>query len=87
MRSDANETHLGTLVLSAAQQLSVERPGNGGMRLWEYNTEDAANTEAHGLAVGMEVKHTTFNTGFSGAKLVCAVSVETARSYCSCPHL
>ena len=71
MKAD-QETQIGTLVLSAANELSNDRPGNGGMRLWNYRSHDAAQVEAHGLAVGMEVKHKTFNTGFAGAKLVCA---------------
>jgi len=59
-------------MVSSTAPLSDKRPGNGGMRLWNYKTEDAASIEANGLAVGMEVKHTTFNTGFSGAKMVCS---------------
>ena len=42
------------------------------MRLWSYVSGTAAETEASKLALGMEIKHASFNTGFSGAKLVCA---------------
>lgn len=67
-------TPLGKLVLAAAGPLRADRPGNGGMRLWQYSSLETADAEALNLAVGMEVKHTTFNTGFTGAKLVCAAA-------------
>lgn len=56
--------------------LTSDRPGNGGMRLWKYNNANAAENEADRLAKGMEVKHVSYNTGFSGAKLVCASSSD-----------
>mmetsp|Transcript_40925 Transcript_40925/g.123954 ORF Transcript_40925/g.123954 Transcript_40925/m.123954 type:complete len:897 (+) Transcript_40925:31-2721(+) len=68
----SDEAALGTLHLAAAAPLSSSRPGNGGMRLWSYVSGTAAETEASKLALGMEIKHASFNTGFSGAKLVCA---------------
>ena len=67
-------TPLGKLVLAAAGPLRADRPGNGGMRLWQYSSMEKADAEALNLAIGMEVKHTTFNTGFTGAKLVCAAA-------------
>ena len=74
-----DEEKIGTLTLAASAPLSLERPGNGGMRLWNYTSREAADVEALGLAQGMEIKHATYNTGFSGAKLVCASStpIET----------
>ena len=66
------------LILSATRPLTTALPGNGGMRLWHYADEQAASTEALGLAAGMAVKHDTFYTGFSGAKLVCASSKSIA---------
>ena len=42
------------------------------MRLWRYKTSEAAIDEAQRLGMGMGVKHDVFNTGFAGAKLVCA---------------
>ena len=63
---------LGTLHMAAARLLSKRSPGNGGLRLWKYATSDAASDEATRLGMGMSVKHDTFNTGFAGAKLVCA---------------
>jgi leucine dehydrogenase len=48
----------------------VDRPGNGGIRLLNYdNTEDAID-DAVRLAKGMTRKHDMFRTGFSGAKVV-----------------
>ena len=37
-----------------------------------HSSHSCVCVHAQGLAVGMEVKHATYNTGFSGAKLVCA---------------
>lgn len=47
-----------------------ERPGNGGIRLLDYQTETQAIDDAIRLAEGMTRKHDMFRTGFSGAKLV-----------------
>ena len=37
-----------------------------------HSSHSCVCVHAQGLAFGMEVKHATYNTGFSGAKLVCA---------------
>lgn len=50
--------------------LSLELPGNGGMRIWDYASTEDAITEAIGLANGMGYKHAVYNTGFAGAKVV-----------------
>ena len=47
-----------------------QRPGNGGIRLLDYQTEKDAIDDAIRLAEGMTRKHDMFRTGFSGAKLV-----------------
>lgn len=46
------------------------RPGNGGIRLCEYQTITTAIDDAVRLAQGMTRKHDMFRTGFSGAKIV-----------------
>jgi len=51
-------------------KLEKSRPGNGGMRLLNYETEREAIDDAIRLAEGMTHKHNCYNTGFSGAKLV-----------------
>jgi glutamate dehydrogenase/leucine dehydrogenase len=50
--------------------LQTDRPGNGGMRLMSYESQEAAIEDAVRLAEGMTRKHAMYNTGFSGAKLV-----------------
>ncbi len=47
-----------------------ERPGNGGIRLLDYQSDTDAIDDAIRLAEGMTRKHDMFRTGFSGAKLV-----------------
>jgi len=48
----------------------VERPGNGGIRLLNYQSTMHAIDDAVRLAKGMTRKHDMFRTGFSGAKVV-----------------
>mmetsp|Transcript_12135 Transcript_12135/g.18734 ORF Transcript_12135/g.18734 Transcript_12135/m.18734 type:complete len:819 (+) Transcript_12135:148-2604(+) len=48
----------------------TSRPGNGGIRLLNYKTEQCAIDDAVRLAKGMTRKHDMFRTGFSGAKVV-----------------
>jgi len=48
----------------------VGRPGNGGIRLLHYPTDNHAIDDAVRLAEGMTRKHDQFRTGFSGAKIV-----------------
>jgi leucine dehydrogenase len=50
---------------------TADRPANGGLRLWSYDTEGDAVEEVERLANGMGAKHRMYNTGFSGGKLVC----------------
>ena len=47
-----------------------ERPGNGGIRLLNYQSTKDAIDDAVRLAKGMTRKHDMFRTGFSGAKVV-----------------
>ena len=48
----------------------VDRPGNGGIRLLNYESTTDAIDDAVRLAKGMTRKHDMFRTGFSGAKVV-----------------
>jgi hypothetical protein len=50
---------LGDLYLASAEPLSEAVPGNGGLRLWHYDSDEKAQTEALGLGIGMAVKHDT----------------------------
>jgi len=59
------------LMVGVAVPITNLRPGNGGFRIWNYNSGDDAASEAIALAQGMEVKHAAYNTGFAGAKVVC----------------
>jgi len=61
------------LFIGATGRLSADRPGNGGFRIWKYDSKDDAAAEAVALAQGMEVKHMAYNTGCSGAKVVCNI--------------
>jgi len=56
--------------LGKARPLSPELPGNGGMRIWNYESSVKAQEAAVALSQGMEVKHRVYNTGFAGAKVV-----------------
>jgi len=62
--------------LGTAQPLTAKRPGNGGMRILNYATPEKAQEAAIALAQGMEIKHTMYNTGFAGAKVVVNVSSD-----------
>jgi len=57
---------------------TVARPANGGLRLWNYETEGDAIEEVSRLATGMGFKHGMYNTGFSGGKLVCRARTPDA---------
>ena len=46
---------LGVLHLGASQKLTKGCPGNGGLRLWQYESSEAAGEEAARLGKGMEV--------------------------------
>mmetsp|Transcript_32666 Transcript_32666/g.68696 ORF Transcript_32666/g.68696 Transcript_32666/m.68696 type:complete len:816 (+) Transcript_32666:514-2961(+) len=48
----------------------TSRPGNGGIRLLNYDSTESAIDDAVRLAKGMTRKHDMFRTGFSGAKVV-----------------
>lgn len=53
-----------------------QRPGNGGIRLLDYQTDNHAIDDAIRLAEGMTRKHDMFRTGFSGAKLVANTDIS-----------
>jgi leucine dehydrogenase len=59
------------LMVGVAVPITNARPGNGGFRIWNYDSGNDAASEAIALAQGMEVKHSAYNTGFAGAKVVC----------------
>ena len=42
--------NLGKLILAAVHPLKDSRPGNGGLRLWNYVSADTAHTEAQASA-------------------------------------
>ena len=69
---------LGELHIVSSGLLESDTPGNGGLRLWQYADKAAATKEAEGLAVAMSAKHKTYNTGFAGAKVVCAADKPVA---------
>lgn len=56
-----------------------ERPGNGGIRLLDYQSDGHAIDDAIRLAEGMTRKHDMFRTGFSGAKLVANTNIALDR--------
>eukprot|EP00588_Corethron_pennatum_P011954 CAMPEP_0194272596 /NCGR_PEP_ID=MMETSP0169-20130528/6123_1 /TAXON_ID=218684 /ORGANISM="Corethron pennatum, Strain L29A3" /LENGTH=834 /DNA_ID=CAMNT_0039015301 /DNA_START=56 /DNA_END=2560 /DNA_ORIENTATION=- len=58
------------LYIATDGESSPDRPGNGGLRLLDYESEGAAVDDAVRLAEGMTRKHDMFRTGFAGAKLV-----------------
>ena len=59
-----------TLYVGNDGPLDTDKPGNGGLRLMTYETEQDAIHECIKLTQGMSAKHGVFNTGFNGAKLV-----------------
>lgn len=69
------DIYIGAAV-GARRPLSLELPGNGGLRIWDYESSELAMREAMGLAEGMERKHAVYNTGFAGAKVVVNASSE-----------
>ena len=69
---------LGEIHIVSSGLLESATPGNGGLRLWQYADKAAATKEAEGLAVAMSAKHKTYNTGFAGAKVVCAADKPVA---------
>ena len=58
------------LYIAVHGSFQTERPGNGGMRMLPYDSEEHAIADAVRLAEGMTKKHAMYQTGFSGAKLV-----------------
>eukprot|EP00286_Rhodomonas_abbreviata_P017447 CAMPEP_0181342948 /NCGR_PEP_ID=MMETSP1101-20121128/31299_1 /TAXON_ID=46948 /ORGANISM="Rhodomonas abbreviata, Strain Caron Lab Isolate" /LENGTH=215 /DNA_ID=CAMNT_0023454493 /DNA_START=13 /DNA_END=657 /DNA_ORIENTATION=- len=66
-----------TLMIGATGKLSAQKPGNGGFRIWNYANKQDAAAEAVALAQGMEIKHMAYNTGCSGAKVVCNIGDRT----------
>ena len=57
------------------------RPGNGGIRLLNYDSAESAIDDAVRLAKGMTRKHDMFRTGFSGAKVSCVLRIANATMY------
>ncbi len=64
------------LYIATDGDFNHERPGNGGIRLLDYQTEKDAIDDAIRLAEGMTRKHDMFRTGFSGAKLVANTDIS-----------
>jgi hypothetical protein len=63
------------LYIATDGEFCINRPGNGGIRLLDYQTDDHAIDDAIRLAEGMTKKHDMFCTGFSGAKLVANTNI------------
>jgi len=63
-------TSAGTLYIGIDGPIQDNHPGNGGLRIWKYASEQDAVAECRILASTMTLKHRVYNTGFSGAKLV-----------------
>ncbi len=55
-------------------------PALGGLRMWPYNTEDEALTDALRLARGMTYKSAVANTGLGGGKSVIIGDSKTQKS-------
>jgi glutamate dehydrogenase/leucine dehydrogenase len=60
----------GTLFIGTAPDASAALPGNGGLRVGKYRSAAIARQEAVNLTDAMTLKHASYNTGFTGAKLV-----------------
>lgn len=58
------------IALDSDSYCHTNRPGNGGIRLLQYDSTQCAIDDAVRLAKGMTRKHDMFRTGFSGAKVV-----------------
>ena len=56
---------LGQLHLGASQPLSKQVPGNGGLRLWQYDSPEKASSEAARLGKGVAVKDEKSGQGTS----------------------
>eukprot|EP00232_Nephroselmis_pyriformis_P001473 CAMPEP_0182910146 /NCGR_PEP_ID=MMETSP0034_2-20130328/36136_1 /TAXON_ID=156128 /ORGANISM="Nephroselmis pyriformis, Strain CCMP717" /LENGTH=1185 /DNA_ID=CAMNT_0025046447 /DNA_START=31 /DNA_END=3588 /DNA_ORIENTATION=+ len=65
----------GTLFLGLCSTATEDAPGNGGLRVRSYDSDDSARQECQNLAEAMTRKHRVYKTGFSGAKLVFNSSV------------
>lgn len=63
------------LYIATDGNFNKERPGNGGIRLLDYESDRHAIDDAVRLAEGMTRKHDMFRTGFSGAKLVANTNI------------
>ena len=59
-------------------QASLSQPSNGGLRVKTYQSEALAWEDCRNLSIVMTQKHRLYNTGFSGGKIVAAVSDEQA---------
>lgn len=57
-------------------QATLEKPGNGGLRIKTYACEAEAQQDCHDLTLTMSQKHGVYNTGFSGAKIVVATGSQ-----------
>lgn len=68
-----DERSVGAGTLYCAFSADEHYPANGGLRVMTYDSEQAARTEAEGLAARMVNKHNNYCTGFSGGKIVAAV--------------
>lgn len=54
----------------------LSRPCNGGLRVKTYPSEELAREDCQNLSLVMTHKHSIYNTGFSGGKIVVAINKE-----------
>ena len=59
-------------------QATINQPSNGGLRVKLYPSQRLAWDDCKNLSLVMTQKHRLYNTGFSGGKIVAAISDEQA---------
>jgi len=57
---------------------TLSQPSNGGLRVKTYQSEALAWEECRNLSLVMTHKHSLYNTGFSGGKIVAAITEDKA---------
>ncbi|AOX03623.1 hypothetical protein BJP34_33085 [Moorena producens PAL-8-15-08-1] len=57
---------------------TLSQPSNGGLRVKTYQSETLAREDCRNLSLVMTHKHSLYNTGFSGGKIVAAITEDKA---------
>lgn len=68
-----------SVISATSKDCSRLRPGNGGIRIGQYQDNSVAEAEALRLASVMELKHSFARTGMSGAKVVVNAEPNTCK--------